>query len=99
MNLDELTFTICGDEARAYADTVFLPVDVSDKDGNHVLKHEVALKAEFYRELRALPDWIDQLHKICQSRVLTVLRARQQKTPINIQDKLELFDAPPRKII
>ena len=93
-----ISFNVRGEDIRTHADSVFIPVDVFEGDGQFLFKHDVPLRAEFYHELRTLTDWVDQLHKICGARVREFMKAQEQTTKIPIVDKLALFDAPPMKI-
>lgn len=99
MNTEKnISFNVRGEDIRTHADSVFIPVDIFDAEGNFLLKHDVALRAEFYNELRTLEDWVDQLHKICGSRVVEFMKSQAQGAKIPIADKIVLFDAPPMKI-
>jgi hypothetical protein len=97
--LNNLSFTLCGDEIREHGDAVFIPVVVADAEGVVVLRHNVALKLDFYRDLRSLDDWREQLHAICRERVLQTVRELQSQARIPVRDKMELFHAPARKLL
>jgi hypothetical protein len=94
----EISFNVRGEDIRTHADSVFIPVDVYDGDV-FLLKHDVALRAEFYNELRTLEDWVDRLHEICAARVKEFMKSQEQTTKIPILDKLALFGAAPMKIV
>lgn len=98
IDLNILHFKICGDEIRTHADSVFIPVEVTDAEDRLSLRHDVVLKAVFYNELRKKDDWIDSLHKICQTRVLRFLKEHSQQPQINIDDKLALLFTDPKKL-
>ncbi len=85
----------CGN-IRELGDTIIFPVKVKDKkeDGRVVFIKSVSIRADFYSEFRALPDWKATLWKIFRSRVREDLIARKKKSPVSIEDKVDLmFDS------
>lgn len=98
MDDKEIILNVRGEDIRTHADSVFIPVDIFDGEGNFLLKHDVALRTEFYNDLRTLEDWVEQLHKICGARVKELMKSQAQSAKIPIQDKMTLFNAPLMKI-
>ncbi len=94
IRIDDLQFSICGDEIREQGDSVFIPVEVLNAEGRAVFRHIACLRQSFYTDLRSLAEWKEQLHNICRARVIQAVRERQQQIKVPVEDKMEVFNAP-----
>lgn len=94
VNIDKFILDLDAGEVREIGDTLVFPVKVKDPEGVLLFTKSVSIRADFYSDLRALPDWKVTLWKIFRSRVREDLIARGKKSGVSIEDKVELMFGP-----
>jgi len=94
VNIDKFILDLDAGEVRELGDTLVFPVKVKDPEGVLLFTKSVSIRADFYSDLRALPDWKATLWKIFRSRVSEDLIARRKKSGVSIEDKMELMFGP-----
>ena len=69
-------------------DSIIFPVRVYHKDGEFAFLKPVPVRAEFYLELKKMPNWQKALTKIFKQRFKDELIARKKIRTISIADKI-----------
>lgn len=91
VSLDDFILEVDIKEVRDLGNAIVFPLKGIYKDGSVAFTKPVSIRAQFYSDLRVLPDWKRALWKIFRSRIREELAYRRKKSPVSIEDKLTLM--------
>lgn len=94
VNIEDFHFELDAGEVRELGDTIVFPVKVKDLDGRVAFTKAVVIRADFYAEFRAMPDWKNTLWTIFRNRIQEDILARKKKSSVSVEDKVELMFDP-----
>lgn len=94
VKVDDLRLELDSGNIRELGDTIIFPVLVKDQEGALLFTKPVSVRADFFAGFRVLPDWKKTLWIIFTNRVQEDILARRKKSPVSIEDKVELLSSP-----
>ena len=84
VSLEDFNLEVDIEEVRDLGNSVVFPIKVIHKDGSVAFTKPVSIRAQFYSDLRRLPDWKRGLWKIFRTRIREELAERRKKSPVSI---------------
>jgi len=97
-NIEDLVFDVQVEGIQEAGQTFVFPIAVQHKDGTPAFTHTVALRADFYRELKKTADWETALMQILKARVREEFHRRKKQNSVSIDDRLRLMNANHRPL-
>jgi len=98
MKFEDFTFEVDVESIQDVGVSVVFPVHVKLQDGTPVFVHGVALRAEFFGQLKQSPHWETALMKILKTRVREEILRRRKLESLPIDEKLRLFHRDPQPL-
>jgi len=89
--LEDFSFDVDAEGIQEIGPSQVFPVKVHHNDGTPAFTCTIPIRAEFYRQLKQTADWETALLKILKSRVREEILKRKKRSPVPIEDKLQLI--------
>ena len=97
--IEEFVFDVDGEGILDVGPTHVFPVRVLDREGTVVCTLAVAIRSEFYRQLKETADWPSALMTLLKNRARQEILQRKKQNRISIQDKIELMSKKPMPLL
>lgn len=90
VKLDGIRFEVDPEGVQELIGAVVFPLKVYDSEGRYLFTHPVSLRDEFYRQVLTVEDAQSQLLRIFKTRLKEELARRNTRTPVSIQERLQI---------
>ena len=91
VKIEELVFDVDVEGILDVGPTHVFPVRVLDAEGSVVFTQAVAIRSEFYRQLKETEDWESALMTLLKNRVHQEILQRKKQNRVSIEDKMRLL--------
>ena len=97
--IDEFVFDVDVEGILDVGPTHVFPVRVLDREGAVVFTHAVAIRSEFFHQLKQTAEWESALMTLLKSRVHQEILQRKKQHRVSIEDKMRLMTNKPLPLL
>ncbi len=97
--IEEYVFDVDVEGILDVGPTHVFPVRVLDREGTVVFTQAVAIRSEFFRQLKETAEWESALMTLLKSRAHQAILQRKKQNRVSIEDKIRLMTTEPMPLL